>query len=342
MNEATQLEAMKAELLAAGYEPVTDMTLGELGFAAPLVGSDGMRLDLVGKRKDRGEADPDRPGPDRPGMVVIEIANRTRETPDQRGRRRPRFTDEEEAVHRFGAISQAIAERPDIAFEIRFFDVSADQAAARQLKRGFSGKETMEARIRDARRLLITASGRDDLSRGLVVARLWAHWVRIAGTIHPGRERRELKTADLRTIQKDLFDQKVLLMLPANYAPLHRALLAAFEGGDVEPRRLLDLEPQVQRLLDWAAERYGVADAEMPEETGDLFSRVLKAVEERSSGGRREELQAATMMMYLMQSSSELPREVVNFLIALGREPLLPDDLMTELLERANNAPSAA
>ena len=183
-------------------------------------------------------------------------------------------------------------------------------------------------------------AGRDDLSRALVVTRLWSNWLRIVGYLHPGRERRELKTADLRTIQKDLFDQQLISLPPARYRAIHESLLAAFEGGDFEAQDLLALEPEVRRLLNWAAERYCAPIPETEPKPGSLFDRIRSQIKERAVGQRREDLEAAVMLLMLVQGTDVFPRIVADFLLATGREPIINSDLITELLEQAANSAS--
>jgi hypothetical protein len=58
-----------------------------------------------------------------------------------------------------------------------------------------------------------------------------------------------MKFADLRTIQKDLFDAGVLDMPPAMYFDIHQSVFALQEGGDVDWRALERLGAQLDRLL---------------------------------------------------------------------------------------------
>jgi hypothetical protein len=338
MNEDAQLKAMAAELTAAGYKVRTDVrgeTL-EVGDVAP-PGMDGITLDLVAEL-----ASPDEFDAERPRLLVIEVANRRRHVPSRspKGRSLPRYVEDDEAVRRFKSISAGLAEVPGAELQIRFLDVSADQAAARQLKGPVRTKEAMFKRITEDRGLLVRSAGRDDLSRALVVTRLWSHWLRIVGHLHPGRERRELKNADLRTIQKDLFDQQLISLPPGRYRTIHQSLLGAFEGGDFETQDLISLEAEVRRLLDWAAERYGVPNPEAEPKPGSLFDRISRQIVERAVGQRREELEVAVTFLWFMQGTDAFPRFVADFLLATGREPIISDDLITELLEQAANSAS--
>jgi hypothetical protein len=333
MNEAAQLDAMAAELVAAGYEVSRDVPGGQLGLdlsaQSPL---HKITLDLVARLRDTSSE-----AGERPHLVIVEVANRTRLVQRDGGAAARRtFVEEDEAVSRFRSISEGVAQHPAVVFQIRFFDVSADQFAARRMRKGFRAKQSIIERVQESQRLLARSAARDHLSRALVVARLWAHWLRIAGNLHPGRDHQEFRVADLRTIQKDLFDQQVLQMSPSRYGTLHRSLLAASEGGDFEPRDLLLLEPHVRALLKWAAARYDVPGAEEEPETGSLFQRLIKDIEARTSGPRQEELRGAVVEMWLAHDTDVFAKKVAGFLLALRGGPEIAQDLMTELLEQAS------
>jgi hypothetical protein len=339
MNDETQLKAMVAELTAAGYEVLTDVRgeLIETEAAPKLTRMEGIKLDIVAEL-----AQPDKQDGHQPHLLIIEIANRRR-SPEARlrtGRAPPRYVEDDEALKRFEIISAGLADVPYAELQIRFFDVSADQASARQLKGPLKAKDVMLKRLLEDQSTLVRSAGRDDLSRALLITRLWSHWLRIVGNLHPGRERRELKSADLRTIQKDLYDQKVIDLTPGRYASIHRSLLAVFEGGDVEVRDLLELQPQVRRLLDWAADRYEAPRLETEPTPDSLFGRILKQIQERVVGQRREDLDAAVAWLWLKHESSSFPSAVADFLLTLRREPIVNDDLITELLEQAARSPS--
>lgn len=336
MNEDTQLKAMAAELTAAGYEVRTDVVGDQSDIGdARLARLEGIRLDIVAEH-----ARPDEQGDEHPDLLVIEIANRRRPAGSRvraGGRPLPRYVEDEEALKRFEMISAALADVPRAEFQIRFFDVSADQAAARQIKGPLKAKDAMLDRILKDRSTLVRSAGRDALSRALVVTRLWSSWLRIAGNLHPGRDRRELKNADLRTIQKDLYDQQIIDLRPGRYATIHHSVLAAFEGGDLDVKNLLDLQPHVRQLLDWASKRYGAPKLEAEPDQGSLYFRIRQQIEERTAGQRREDLVAAATALWLVENSSAFPRAVTDFLLVHRREPVVSGDLITELLERASN-----
>lgn len=339
MNEDTQLKAMAAELTAAGYKVRTDVVGDQLDTgAARLARLEGIRLDIVAEL-----VRPDEPDDENPDLLVIEIANRRRPAEDRiLAGRRPlsRYVEDEEALKRFEKISAVLADVPGAEFQIRFFDVSADQAAARQLEGPLKSKDAMLVRLTEDRSTLVRSAGRDDLSRALVVTRLWSSWLRIVGNLHPGRERRELKNADLRTIEKDLFDQQVIDLQPGRYAAIHRSVLATFEGGDLDVRDLLELKPHVWRLLEWASERYGAPKPKAEPGRDSLIDRIWQQIDERAAVERREDLDFAVSVLWLMQNSSVFPRAVADFLLAHMRDPVVSDDLIAELLELASNSPS--
>ena len=339
MTEETQLKAMAAELTAAGYKVRTDVVGNQLeAGAARLARLEGIRLDIVAELIRTDEQDDEHPE-----LLVIEIANRRRPAGGRpHTDRRPlrRYVEDEYALKRFEMISAALADVPHAEFQIRFFDVSADQAAARQLKGPLKSKEAMLVRLTEDRSTLVRSAGRDDLSRALVVTRLWSSWLRIVGNLHPGRDRRELKNADLRTIEKDLFDQQIIDLQPGRYAAIHRSVLATFEGGDLDVQHLLDLQPHLWRLLDWASERYSAPKPESEPGRDSLLDRIWQQIAERAAGQRREDLEVAVTVLRLMQDSSVFPRAVTDFLLAQGREPVVSADLIAELLEQASNSPS--
>lgn len=339
MNEEAQLKAMTAELTAAGYKVRTDVLGDQLEVgAARLARLEGIRLDIVAHLV-RSDEQVD----ERPELLVIEVANRRRPAggrPYKDRRPLPRFVEDEDALVRFEMISGALAGVPRAEFQIRFFDVSADQAAARQLKGPLKTKDAMLGRLTEDRSMLVRSAGRDDLSRALVVTRLWSSWLRIVGNLHPGRERRELKNADLRTIEKDLFDQQIIDLKPGRYATIHHSVLATFEGGDVDLQHLLELQPHVWRLLDWASDRYGAPPLEAEANPDSLMDRMLDQIGERAVGSRRDELEGGVRFLRFFQGHSTFSQAVINFLLAHNREPVVSDDLITELMERAASSPS--
>ena len=131
MNEAAQLKAMAAELTAAGYTVGTDIRgeLLEVGDGA-FPGMDGITLDLVAEL-----SSPDDLDAERPRLLVIEVANRRRRGSSlpASGQSLLQYVEDDESVSRFMSISASLARIPEAVLQIRFFDVSADQAAARQL-----------------------------------------------------------------------------------------------------------------------------------------------------------------------------------------------------------------
>lgn len=333
MNEGIQLKAMAAELTAAGYNVLTDVRGGQLETrtVGTLTKLEGIELDIVAELVQLNERNDEKVS-----FLVVEIANRRRR-PEGRyrlARPLPRYVEDDEALKRFEIISAALADVPQAELQIRFFDVSADQAAARQLKGSLKAKDAMLERLMEDWSMLARSAGREDLSHALVVTRLWSHWLRIVGNLHPGRDRRELKNADLRTIQKDLFDQQIIDMKPSRYATIHQTLLAVFEGGEINLDDLIELQPQVRRLLDWAVERYGVSTRAEPK-PDSLVDRIRIEIAERAVGSRRRELETGVMLLGFLQNGRAFPQAVISFMLALGSERIVSEDLITELLEQA-------
>ncbi len=333
MKEEAQLKAMAAELVAQGCDVRTDVPGAELGLGDDAGRSLGqLQLDIVAKSYRRRED-----APDTPKILIIEVANRTRRAP-QTGAQKiltlPRFVDDEDAMLRFDLLSSAIAGRPEIDLEIRFFDVSADQANARALPGGVGGKRLSTCLAHD-QRLLARSTRFDDIVRALIVARLWARWVRLAGNLNPGRARRELKLADLRTIQKDLFDQKVLTLTPHRYRVIHNAVLAIVEGGDIEPKLLLELEPDLRTLIRWAADHFGVKYQETDGFFGPIVQEIFNLIEANSDGPRRDDLIGAIAAVGFSQGTAVFAKQVAYFMLVLGRDQIVPDQLITDLLESA-------
>ncbi|MCZ8280378.1 MAG: hypothetical protein O9313_18765 [Acetobacteraceae bacterium] len=333
MNETAQLAAMEAELVALGYGVRQDILGDKLGLElSPESHLRKMTLDLVGKLKATSDQ-----VPERPHLVIIEVANRTRAIHrDGKLVSRREFVTEDDALSRFRIISENLAQYQTVDFQIRFFDVSADQFAARRMKKDFKVKHHIMERVQEGQWLLARSAGRDDLSRALVVARLWANWLRIVGNLHPGREHRELRVADLRTIQKDLFDHNVLEMRPYRYGILHRSLLAVTEGGDFEARELLELEPEVRALFSWATARYGGKEGEKKVEAGSLFDRLFLDIKAQTPGPRQVELIRHLMMLRIVYGTEAFAKRVAGFLLAIQNGPKIAEALITELLEQAS------
>lgn len=333
MKEEAQLKAMAAELTAQGFYVQTDVPGTELGLGDDAGQSIGqLQLDIVAKSYRRPDD-----APDTPKILIIEVANRTRRAPQtgaQKIRTLPRFVDDEEAMLRFDLLSSALTGRPEIDLEIRFFDVSADQANARALPGGVGEKRLSTCLVHD-QRLLARSTRFDEVPRALIVARLWARWVRLAGNLNPGRARRELKFADLRTIQKDLFDQKVVILTPSRYRIIHNAVLAIVEGGDIEPKLLLELEPDLRTLMRWAAGRFGVEYQEIDGLFGPIVQEILDVIEAGSDGQRRDDLIGAIAAVGFSQGTPVFARQVAYFMLVLGRDQIVPDQLITDLLESA-------
>jgi hypothetical protein len=209
MNEETRIEAIKAELKAAGYEPSGNVPARSLDILTDIP------LALVGKWSGKAERN------GRPALLIVEIANRQRRhaVPSRvRGIRQSingkAVALEAEARARFEAISSAVAELdPDyVGFLIRFLDVSADQAVARGLH-GTKVRRSADMLEEIENTLAFLSDYNPELADHLqttYLAHLWTRWLRIMANRWPGSRSREMRFADVRAVQKDLFDNDVI------------------------------------------------------------------------------------------------------------------------------------
>lgn len=303
MNEDAQLEMIARELRAAGWVVQRDVAAEEFGFVADLT------LDFVAKP---GERDPE---DQRLDFLIIEVPNRRRIWRTEGFKDHWAVADESEALRRIEVISDAIspesprieaafagADRPvreAVAFQVRFLDVSVDQAQARQITQISLTDKGIRAELDLTRVALKDMGGARGRERALVTAFLWCRWLRILGYRYPGRRHSELKLADLRTIQKDLFDAGILRMTPRDYFQTHLAILAVFEGGDADWTRLQELSAELEQLLAWAAKRFGNGEVRRDEPTprrrgADLFDNiefVIKVAEPDNTAALLQQLQ---------------------------------------------------
>lgn len=260
MNEKTQLEAMKAELKAAGYEPSTDVPAQSFDIPTDIT------LDLVGKWSAKAERN------GRPALLIIEIANRQRRpvVASQVKGIRQRIDSqavalEAEARARFKAISTAVAELDPnyVGFQIRFLDVSADQAVARGLQ-GTKVRRSADMLEEVDNTLAFLSAFKPESADHLqttYLAHLWTRWLRIMANRWPGLRSREMRFADVRAVQKDLFDNDVIKTSPVVYHRINRSVLALAEGGDVEWDQLAKL---VDDLKDIVTRFHDHLTAELP------------------------------------------------------------------------------
>ncbi|MFN3625987.1 MAG: hypothetical protein ACK4TP_18280 [Hyphomicrobium sp.] len=263
MTERDQLEALKAEYRAKGFFVETDVPSSKTRLTI-----EGVRfLDLVAWASEGMEELP---------AIVVEIANRSRPRRGRRPSLTTEWADERSRLERFEAISRAIEKlRPlekgdpaPVGLVIRFFDVTADQTRARRVADvNVRSAADIAAEIQRTRAMLAEVDKNKNLEiRALLYAREWARWLRLLGRRFPAR-RRALPEADLRTIQKELADRLILKTLsPEEYKPMHAAILAVAEGGDVEWAQLNRLGNFLKQLLDWA-EAAMVADVRGPADT---------------------------------------------------------------------------
>lgn len=248
MNEETQIDAMKAELKAAGYELSSNVAARSINVPIDI------SLDLVGKWSGQAERN------GRPTVLIVEVANRQRRhaVPSRvKGIRQSidgkAVALEVEARARFEAISSAVAELdPDyVGFQIRFLDVSADQAVARGLhgtkvRRSADMLEEIENTIAFLTEYKPESA---DHLQTTYLAHLWTRWLRIMANRWPGLRSKEMLFADVRAIQKDLFDNNVIETTPADYHRINRSVLALAEGGDVEWDQIAKLVDDLKSVV---------------------------------------------------------------------------------------------
>jgi hypothetical protein len=239
---------MKAELKAAGYEPIANVPARSLDIPSDIT------LDLVGNWSGKAERN------GRPTLLIVEIANRQRRhaVPSQvRGIRRSisgqAVALEAEARARFEAISSAVAElAPDyVGFQIRFLDVSADQAVARGLH-GTKVRRSADMLEEIANTLAFLSDYKPESAdhlRTAFLAHLWTRWLRIMANRWPGLKSKEMRFADVRAVQKDLFDNGVIRTTPADYHRINRSVLALAEGGDVEWGKIAQLADDLKGVV---------------------------------------------------------------------------------------------
>lgn len=250
MNEALQLRAIAAELHADGWKVVTDVPVEAHGIPAAL------QLDILAERPEGlAEARSAADASEAPQRLIIEVPNRRRVWFTERATGPDAIhwaaADEVEAMRRLDLLMEALSgdEHAGTALQVRFFDSSVDQAQARQLTGTPLHDAGLRAEIELTRRSLIDAAASEGRELALLTVFHWCRWLRILGHRFPGRGRVEMKLADLRTIQKDLFDAGILEMSPATYFDIHQSVFALQEGGDVDWRAVERLGVQLDRLL---------------------------------------------------------------------------------------------
>jgi hypothetical protein len=279
LTERDQLTALVAEYQAAELFVDLDVPAERVELAIESVRT----LDLVGWTN---EARSGRPA------LIVEIANRTR----SRGRlRKPpwrseQWTDEQTRLDRFERIGSAVrsvqadaaSPKTSLAFVIRFLDVTADQTRARSVEKVKVriGREIREELTR-TRALLEFLDKVDSVElRALGYMREWARWLRLLAKRFPAR-RRVLPEADLRTIQKELFDRLILPLSPDVYQDLHAEVAAVVEGGDVDWSRLMKLQTSLNGLLTWAEQ--AMLD-DVPAKATDSFEQAEARIRRRERG----------------------------------------------------------
>lgn len=275
MTERDQLDAIVLEYKARGLSVETDVPVYRTGLKI-----DGIsRLDLV--------AWPNAEKAGRP-ILIVEIANRTRYIKREAAWGKEVSTDEGARLSRFERISGALRETsgsatgevPATGFFIRFFDVSAEQSRTRQAKAiNVRSAQAIANELARTREMLEAAKALNiEEIRALAFAREWSRWLRVLARRFPAR-RRALPEADLRTIQKELYDRQIMPDLPPHtYQPMHDALFSVVEGGDVSWDCLVKLGSQLDRLLEWV-EKAMIVDI-APKQT-DTFEKAVARVRER-------------------------------------------------------------
>ncbi len=290
MNEEIQIRAIVLELIAAGWKVRRDVDPRSVGLPEQMP-----VIDVFGTRSDPAKDELD--GTER---LIVEIPNRSRlqkasekqsstlgdaqtGTPDVSTY--SASADEETALKRLEAISDAIdhSEQIDVAFQVRFLDVSVDQAQSRRI-----GPRILEHHVRRELGytipLLEQSMDWHGPNRTLLLAFNWARWLRIMGHWYPGRRRQELPLADARTIQKDLYDSGVIETPPEDYFETHQSLMALVEGGDANWSRLEAIEHDFRRLVAHVLKELGAPDdvvAAGSSGDGDVFDQIAIAIQLR-------------------------------------------------------------
>ncbi len=88
-------------------------------------------------------------------------------------------------------------------------------------------------------------------------------WLRILGMRFPAKGRKQLVDADIRTIQKDLFDAGIVKLPPADYFFSHQSIVALSEGGDVEWATITRLDDDLRNVLRAVGEIIGFEDMDL-------------------------------------------------------------------------------
>lgn len=283
MTERDQLDAMVLEYTARGLSVETDVPVDRTELSIEGVS----RLDVV------AWSNGDKAGPP---VLIVEIANRTRRLPRKKPEWRSEVsTDEQARLARFERISRALQETSGsspggastTSFVIRFFDVSAEQSRTRQVKAiNVRSAEAIAKELARTRATLEVAKALEmEELRALAFGREWSRWLRLLARRFPAR-RRALPEADLRTIQKELYDRQIMPDLaPYAYQRMHDALLAVGEGGDVSWECLVKLETHIDRLLVWIEKAMLVDIA--PQQL-DTFERAEARMRERDRGSSEQ------------------------------------------------------
>jgi hypothetical protein len=149
--------------------------------------------------------------------------------------------------------------------------------------------------------------------RATVLALVWSRALRLVAWRHPGRRRKELKFADLRTIQKDLYDYKILTLPPARYRKSHRAIMAIVEGGTFSCEAVLALEGELLALWRWASDHLDLQPVRPARSSvADLFEQLLREVRERGPSEQRDKAENTLVLMRLVEHTPAFPTVVAE------------------------------
>lgn len=329
MTEEAQILAMIAELQARHFEVERDVPAEQLGSHWP-----NLTLDLVATRPTSGRFK---------HRMIVEIANRRRRL----GAAIATEVAEESAIERFGRIADAIKVMPiGIEFQVRFLDVSADQAAARTLVGASAfNPASVQTQLAELDTMLAN-DALDERVRALAIVHEWARWLRMTAYRWPAAEK-ELPFADLRKIQKDLFDAGVVTTKPSEYFRTHQSILAAIEGGDVEWDRLDALEGDLvavaTRITEYVLELADRPSSPRPprrKRPDELFERV-ETLLQHFPGDRRDRLLVLLRGLRDADGTRRYTDALGKFVAEIGTDRSTLGDTYDGLLNRAPRDPAA-
>ncbi|CBS87184.1 hypothetical protein [Azospirillum lipoferum] len=252
MKQSDQIKLLIGQYSVGGAEVFHDVRIGQI---KNLENRDRLlkydiKADIVVDYKGGGES----VGLARPHLLIVEIANRDRvgwPSPDTE-------LYNKKAGDRFEDLQRIVLENNDVFsdIEIRFLDGSADRFRARKMK-GATARNwnALEAEIEIALSQIESLNKSDPGIQDAVLGRIWARWLRILSYRFPGWRRKEMKEADLSTIQSDLYAHNIISLTPKDYKIINQNLMAIAEGGDVDWNQIRKLSSEMQKILAFAKER---------------------------------------------------------------------------------------